>query len=106
MPEKYQVLIAGCGPAGIFTALELVKCGCSNILLLDKGSGLSNRLCPREESKIHCRRCAICSLLSGWGGAGAFSDGKLTLSPEVGGFLDEYLEREQLIELIEYVDGI
>ncbi|MGE5558390.1 MAG: NAD(P)/FAD-dependent oxidoreductase [Bacillota bacterium] len=103
---KHDIIIIGSGPAGIFTALELVKQGRNDIIMLDKGRNLERRECPRETNKAACARCTHCSLLSGWGGAGAFSDGKLTLSDEVGGFLDQYLSPQQLSDLIRYVDDI
>ncbi|ACX53210.1 FAD dependent oxidoreductase [Ammonifex degensii KC4] len=105
--RDYDVLIVGAGPAGIFTALELVRQEARlKIALLDKGPDLSQRFCPAHAKRDFCRHCPTCSIMCGWGGAGAFSDGKLTLSPEVGGVLDEYLGREKLEELISYVDGI
>ncbi|MGB9661037.1 MAG: NAD(P)/FAD-dependent oxidoreductase [Moorellaceae bacterium] len=107
MAEKYDVLIVGAGPAGIFTALELVRRGSGfKILLLEKGHDLDRRLCPSKETGCSCRHCSPCSVVSGWGGAGAFSDGKLTLSPEVGGWLSEYVPEAQVEKLIAYADEI
>ncbi|RDV84594.1 NAD(P)/FAD-dependent oxidoreductase [Ammonifex thiophilus] len=105
--RDYDVLIVGAGPAGIFTALELVRQEARlKVALLDKGPDLNRRFCPAHARGDFCRHCPTCSIMCGWGGAGAFSDGKLTLSPEVGGVLDEYLGREKLEELISYVDSI
>ncbi len=98
-------MIVGAGPAGIFTALELVRNGVESILMLDMGPEINKRECPSSRG-MGCVRCDPCFLLSGWGGAGAFSDGKLTLSTEVGGWLNEYISEERLSELINYVDRI
>lgn len=102
---KYDVIIVGAGPAGIFTALELVRQGVTNILILEMGSTIDKRKCPSSRG-IGCVGCDPCSELSGWGGAGAFSDGKLTLSTKIGGWLNEYLGEEKLSKLIEYTDNI
>ncbi|MDN5348527.1 MAG: uncharacterized protein PWP65_2092 [Clostridia bacterium] len=103
----HDVIIVGAGPAGIFTALELVrrKSGLK-VLILEKGHGLQKRLCPSQKADSSCRHCQPCSVVSGWGGAGAFSDGKLTLSPEVGGWLSEYIPEREVTELINYVDSV
>jgi len=99
----YDVIIVGAGPAGIFSALEISKKTDLSILMLEKGSDIDKRKCPASRG-LGCINCNPCQLLSGWGGAGAFSDGKLTLSTLVGGWLDEYIGREALSELLEYVD--
>ena len=102
---RYDIIIVGGGPAGIFTALELIRSGLDfNIILLEKGKDIEKRFCPLHVKDVSCRHCAMCDILSGWGGAGAFSDGKLTLSPEIGGFLGRYLVHEELTGLIRYVD--
>ncbi|ADL08958.1 NAD(P)/FAD-dependent oxidoreductase [Thermosediminibacter oceani] len=107
MPKHYDVIIIGAGPAGIFTALELVdKDRDLEILILEKGRDIDARLCPSKEKKIQCRNCDPCSIVNGWGGAGAFSDGKLTLTTEFGGWLDEYIPKEKVAELINYVDKV
>ena len=102
---SYDVIIIGGGPAGIFAALELMKPGVKAIML-EKGKNLSERDCPSKEKSIACPGCRPCSIVCGWGGAGAFSDGKLTLSTEVGGFLDEYITKESLHKLVRYVDDV
>ena len=91
----YKVIIVGAGPAGIFSALTLADQGIESILLLELGKDLSER--KRRNSN---------DMLCGWGGAGAYSDGKLTLSPEVGGLLDEYLEPESLNQILKTSDEI
>jgi uncharacterized FAD-dependent dehydrogenase len=101
----YDVTIVGCGPAGIFSALELTDRTDLHILMLDMGPQLEQRRCSADRG-FGCVRCKPCSLLTGWGGSGAFSDGKLTLSTEVGGWLDEYVDAAELNRLIDYVDNI
>ncbi len=105
MKENYDVIIVGGGPAGIFAALELTEVT-GKILIIEKGRNLSERVCPSKKKHIPCIKCKPCSIVCGWGGAGAFSDGKLTLSSEVGGFLDEYISKDRLHKMIRYVDDI
>jgi len=100
----YDVIIVGAGPAGIFAALELTKDSELKVLLIDMGPNLDKRICPANRG-LGCIKCEPCFLLSGWGGAGAFSDGKLTLSTKVGGWLNDYIS-EELEALINYVDKI
>lgn len=106
MQSKYDVIIVGSGPAGIFAALELTQATNLSILLLEKGKALRLRRCPIIGKNLSCPPCSPCDLVSGWGGAGAFSDGKLTLSPQVGGQLEGYLRTEKTADLIRYVDDI
>ena len=106
MPSSYDVIIIGSGPAGIFAALELVKNTSLKILMLEKGGDIDQRACPMIESEVPCVQCELCSILCGWGGAGAYSDGKLTLTPEFGGWLKDYLSPPDLSAFIEYVDSI
>jgi len=102
MPKRYDVIIVGAGPAGIFCALGLVRCSDLKVLVIDKGEGLKKRRCPAPDGQ--CRRCQPCATLSGWGGAGAFSDGKLTLSSQIGGWLNELIPERKVEKLIEKVD--
>ncbi|WP_018249236.1 NAD(P)/FAD-dependent oxidoreductase [Orenia marismortui] len=106
MSKNYDLVIVGAGPAGIFTALELVKKSDLDILILEKGIDIAKRDCPMKSKDIDCIKCKNCSIVCGWGGAGAFSDGKLTLSNEIGGHLDEYIGKERLAELIDYADEV
>ena len=106
MKKKYDVIIVGGGPAGIFTALELTQQAGLSILLVEKGKDISKRSCPVRDKGGACVNCSPCNVVSGLGGAGAFSDGKLTLSPEVGGQLKDYQGEERTQELIHYVDNI
>ncbi|MBZ9569887.1 FAD-dependent oxidoreductase [Patescibacteria group bacterium] len=107
MSQLYDVIIVGTGPAGIFSALELTKNENAQlkILMLDKGPDLEKRRCPASRG-FGCVSCNPCTLLQGWGGAGAFSDGKLDLSTEIGGWLTDYITKEELAHYIDYVDDI
>ncbi|HOB87393.1 MAG TPA: NAD(P)/FAD-dependent oxidoreductase [Bacillota bacterium] len=106
MKDQYDVIIIGAGPAGIFAALELTKKRKLSVLILEKGPSIERRRCAMQDNRGPCRRCSPCAILTGWGGAGAFSDGKLTLTPDFGGFLSEYMDKPSLEELIRYVDGV
>jgi uncharacterized FAD-dependent dehydrogenase len=105
MAKTYDVAVVGAGPAGIFAGLELCNAGL-DVLLLDKGREIDARVCPVQNRSGCCALCAPCHLVSGFGGAGAFSDGKLTLSTQVGGRLKELVGSEQARALIDYVDSI
>jgi uncharacterized FAD-dependent dehydrogenase len=107
MPStSYDVVIIGTGPAGIFAALELTKKSRFKILMIEKGSDLEQRACPMAQSSVPCVQCGLCSILCGWGGAGAYSDGKLTLTSDFGGWLKDYLSAGDLMSLIAYVDSL
>lgn len=104
--EKYDVMIVGAGPAGIFAALELEKTAPrAKILMIDSGSTIQRRSCPARTRGI-CAHCDPCHIMNGWAGAGAFSDGKLSLSYEVGGNVTDYLPRSEVQQLIHYADEI
>ena len=103
----YNVAIIGAGPAGIFTALELVKLKPDwKVILIEKGAKIENRVCLLRNGYKSCPSCKTCGLLCGWGGAGAFSDGKLTLTPDVGGHLVDYMDFSDVEKLIQYCDDI
>lgn len=106
MKKYYDIVIIGAGPAGIFTALEVTKLNPQlNILIVDKGRNIEKRSCPARTTG-KCVNCKPCGITFGWSGAGAFSDGKLSLSPEVGGRILEYYSEDEAKELIKYCDDI
>ncbi|MCW4000326.1 MAG: NAD(P)/FAD-dependent oxidoreductase [Candidatus Bathyarchaeota archaeon] len=102
---KYDVIIVGAGPAGIFSALELTQNTNLNVLVIDRGNDIDKRKCPSSRG-FECVHCEPCNVLNGWGGAGAYSDGKLTLSTEVGGWLNQYVSTKELDKLVKYCDEI
>lgn len=103
----YNVAIIGAGPAGIFSALEIVKLKPDwKVVLIEKGDRIEDRKCLLREGYAKCPSCKKCGLLCGWGGAGAFSDGKLTLTPDVGGNLVDYMSRCDVEDLIDYSDKL
>ncbi len=105
VPLKYDVIIVGAGPAGIFSALELTENTNLNVLVIDRGNDIDQRKCPSSRG-FECVHCEPCNVLNGWGGAGAYSDGKLTLSTEVGGWLNQYISNRELQALVKYCDDI
>lgn len=105
--SKYDVIIVGAGCSGAFTALELIKQKKGlKVLVIEKGQAIEKRICPKRKTGkcIDCK--PFCHITTGFSGAGAYSDGKLSLSPDVGGNLSEFLGYEKTKELIEYVDSI
>ncbi len=104
--EKYDVIIVGAGPSGIFCAYELIRQRPSlRVLMLEKGRRIEQRQCPKRKTK-ECVGCQPCSITTGFAGAGAFSDGKLSLSPDVGGNLPGILGYDKAMELIHESDEI
>jgi len=102
-----DIIIVGAGPAGIFTAIELIRRGANkHITILEKGLPVEKRVCPKTRTH-ECMNCKpYCHVTTGFSGAGAFSDGKLSLSPEVGGNLPELIGEETVQDAIDYVDRI
>ncbi|MBQ7137833.1 MAG: FAD-dependent oxidoreductase, partial [Clostridia bacterium] len=105
---NYDVIIIGAGPGGIFSAYELTKLDASlKIAVFEAGHALNKRRCPIDGDKIKtCIGCKSCSIMSGFGGAGAFSDGKYNITNDFGGTLHEYIGKEKALSLMRYVDEI
>ena len=107
--KEYDVIIVGAGPGGIFTAYELVNKSKEklNIAVFETGNPLEKRKCPIDGKKVKtCIKCPTCAIMSGFGGAGAFSDGKYNITNQFGGTLHEYIGDEEAISLMQYVDEI
>ena len=103
---NYDVIIVGAGPGGIFTAYELMKSKLK-VAVFELGRPLNQRKCPIDGKKVKtCIRCPVCSIMSGFGGAGAFSDGKYNITNQFGGTLYEYIGKQEAIDLMKYVDQI
>ena len=104
----YDVIIIGAGPGGIFTAYELTqRCPELRVAVFEAGHALNRRRCPIDGDKVKsCIGCKNCSIMSGFGGAGAFSDGKYNITNDFGGTLYEYIGKKQALELMRYVDQI
>ena len=105
---QYDVIIIGAGPGGIFAAYELTKRNPKlKVAVFESGHALEKRKCPIDNDKIKsCINCKSCSIMSGFGGAGAFSDGKYNITNDFGGTLYEYIGKTQALELMHYVDDI
>ena len=105
--KKYDVAIVGAGPAGIFTAIEMLRKGSKkSIIIIEKGKSVEKRKCPKAVTG-KCMNCKpYCHITTGFSGAGAFSDGKLSLSYEVGGSLPELIGEDLAQETIHYTDKI
>ena len=106
MKQNYDVIIVGAGPAGIFTALEIYeRTPDKKVLLMDCGRAISHRACPARITG-KCTHCKPCAIMCGWAGAGAFSDGKLSLSHEVGGNITDYMPQDKAQELIDSMKSV
>lgn len=106
--EKYDIAIIGCGTAGIFAGYEIMKLNPDlKVLMIEQGNPIEKRNCPiiRKKGK-DCIKCASCDIMRGFGGAGAFSDGKYNFTTQFGGWLNEFITDEEVMELINYVDSI
>ena len=105
---KYDVIIVGAGPGGIFATYELMQKNPNlKVAVFEAGHALEKRNCPIDGEKIKtCIGCKSCSIMSGFGGAGAFSDGKYNITNDFGGTLYEYIGKKQAIDLMKYVDEI
>lgn len=105
---QYDVIIIGAGPGGIFSAYQLVKKRPDlKIAVFESGNPLEKRKCPIDGKKVKsCIKCKPCAIMNGFGGAGAFSDGKYNITNDFGGTLYEYIGKEKALELMEYVDAI
>ena len=105
---KYDVIIVGAGPGGIFASYELIQKNPElKVAVFEAGHALDQRKCPIDGDKVKsCISCKSCSIMSGFGGAGAFSDGKYNITNDFGGTLYEYLGKKQALDLMHYVDEI
>ncbi|MBP5231042.1 MAG: NAD(P)-binding protein, partial [Clostridia bacterium] len=108
MSKQYDVLIIGAGPGGIYTAYELLKEAPGlRVAVLEAGDKLENRKCPIDGDRVRsCVHCPTCSIMHGFGGAGAFSDGKYNITNDFGGTLHEFIGKRKALELMRYVDDI
>ena len=108
MNTDYDVLIIGAGPGGIFSAFELAKCAPDlKVGVFEAGNPLTRRHCPIDGDRVKtCIKCRTCAIMNGFGGAGAFSDGKYNITNDFGGTLYEYIGKGKALELMRYVDEI
>ena len=106
--NHYDVIIIGAGPGGIYTAWELVKRRPElKVAVFESGNPLDKRKCPIDGKKVKaCIKCPTCAIMNGFGGAGAFSDGKYNITNDFGGTLYEYIGRDEAMSLMRYVDDI
>ena len=104
----YDVAIIGAGEAGVFAGYELMKLRPElSVLVLEQGADIYSRQCPIVTGKVKsCIGCKPCAIMAGFGGAGAFSDGKYNFTTQFGGWLTDYMDGKELMDLIDYVDSI
>jgi len=103
---KYDVVIIGAGPAGLFAAHEITEKSSLKVLVIDKGKDINSRQCPSISTFVRCKKCNPCNILCGLGGAGGLSDGKLNLKANVGGNLEEFVSKEEAQNLISKVEQV
>ena len=108
MNQMYDVIIIGCGEAGIYAGYELsLKNPSLKIGVFEQGRDIYKRSCPIVAKKVkQCINCKVCDTMCGFGGAGAFSDGKFNFTTEFGGWLTDYMDHNEVMELIHYVDDV
>ena len=108
MSNRYDVIILGTGEAGIFAAYEMAeKCPSAHVLVIDQGPDIYHRSCPIVAGKVKaCVQCKVCDTMCGFGGAGAFSDGKYNFTTAFGGWLTDFVPQKEVMELIDYVDAL
>ena len=108
MKEHFDIVVVGCGEAGLYAAYELLQlCPDKKILILEKGRDIAHRSCPIVEGKVkECINCPTCAIMNGFGGAGAFSDGKFNFTTDFGGWLTDFMDGKEVMDLIEHVDSI
>ena len=108
MNNSYDVAIIGCGTAGIFAGYELIARHPElKICVLDQGGDIYSRHCPSVAGKVkECIHCSVCDTMCGFGGAGAFSDGKYNFTTQFGGWLTDFMDDDEVMELINYVDTV
>ena len=108
MTDRYDVIILGTGEAGIFAAYEMAEqCPKARVLVLDQGPDIYHRSCPIVAGKVKaCIHCKVCDTMCGFGGAGAFSDGKYNFTTAFGGWLTDFMPEKEVMELIDYVDSL
>ena len=108
MRKTYDTMILGCGEAGVFAGYELIRRNPGmKVLIVDQGQDIYHRSCPIVAGKVReCIDCKVCHTMCGFGGAGAFSDGKYNFTTAFGGWLTDFMPEQEVMELIDYVDEI
>jgi uncharacterized protein len=106
--KEYDVVIIGAGVAGIFAGYELTQKNPGlKVILLEQGTRIEQRACPIISKKVNsCINCKPCAIMRGFGGAGAFSDGKFNFTTQFGGWLNDYMKDNDVMEQIYYVDSV